>query len=430
MTFTSAGDRAPSPRRAPRGDSALRSLLPALVISSGLGYAVQLLAPLLLSTGDYVVFSAFWSSLFLGIAALSGVQNEVARSVTDASGTGSIAELRVYTLVIVGACLVGGSLIGVATSFAVDAEDSFALGTTTALGLCSFAALAVIVGTFYGRGRWKSVALSIIADPAARALAFLALVVLVGALGSARIPLWLVLLATVLPFVVATMLLWFAGGRESLRLSQIEGTWRGLLGRSFHTVVAASALGFMAAGQPLLIASIGKGENSALVAGIILVVVLVRAPLVSPLIALQSFMTVSFRAAGKSMIRRLVAVVAGVSAVTAVAAVVIGVWGEEVGRRFLTEYTLPGATILVCVVVSSGLVGIQCVVGAAVLATSRHRGYAAGWLVTALSAVILSLLPLSFDVKLGLVLIVPVLAGLAVHMAVLVAPRSGPTPPV
>lgn len=427
MTSDSADGRTPS---LPRGESGLRSLLPALVVSSGLGYGVQLLAPVLLSTGDYVVFSAFWSSLFLGIAALSGVQNEVARSATGASEKGSIAELRSYTLVIVGVCLVGGWVIGVATGIAVNADDVLVLGAATALGLCSFAALAVIVGTFYGRVRWKSVALSIIADPAARALAFLILVLLVGVLGSARLPLWLVLLATVLPFTFATVLLWFAGGRDSLRLSQIEGTWRGLLGRSFHTVVAACALGFMAAGQPLLIASMGKGESSALVAGVILAVVLVRAPLVSPLIALQSFMTVSFRAAGRSVNRRLVRVVAGVSAATAAGAVVIGLWGEEVGRRFLSEYTLPDTTILVCVVVSSGLVGVQCVLGAAVLATARHRGYAAGWLVTAATTVALSLLPLSFEIKLVVVLIVPVLAGLAVHMAVLVAPRSGPTPPV
>lgn len=399
------------------GPRALRWILPALVVSSGLGYGVQLVAPALLSSPDYVQFSAFWSALFLGVAALSGVQNEVARSATGdgANGATRAGTLRSYSAVIgAGAALVGGAM-GTALGLVHGSSELLAFAVLGALGLLSFALLAVIVGLLYGAHRWTAVTVAIIADPLLRALGFLALGALVVTAWMPAVPLRVLLFVTVVPFTFAVVWVWLAGGRAASRAVSISGSWKGLLGRSFHTIVAACALGFMASGQPLMVSAVGKGEDPALVAGTILVIVLVRAPLVSPIIALQSYLTVTFRDAPASMVRRVSVFSGAVLVVSGLVAIAVALWAPPIVAALLPQYTLPSSLVLVASVLGAGLVGVQCIVGAGLLGAGRHRLYAGGWLVTAAFVIVAAVLPLPFEARLSVMLLVPALFGLAVH---------------
>lgn len=407
------------------GSGALKRILPALVASSVLGYAVQIVAPLLVSAKDYVQFSAFWSCLFLGVMALSGVQNEVARSSSPAPAANR-SVLGKYSFVIAAVAAVGGAVMGGVLSVVLHITDGL-VPVAAAVGLLGYSLLAVIAGVMYGAHRWNGVAVAIIADPLLRALLFVCLGVAVFASVVATVPLPVIVSATVVPFALAATLMWFcAGGRPVMSTVAIEGTWQQLLRRSFHTVLAACALGFMASGQPLVIAAIARDENPALVAGTILVVVLVRAPLVSPMVALQSYLTVTFRDDRARIGRRVAFLSAGLMAVTVIAAVLVTLAGPAVLRVLLPAYMLPHEYVLGVSVLAAGVVGVQCIVGAAVLGVGGHRSYAAGWLTTALAVAALAFVPLPFEPRLVLILLGPGVLGLGVHLWSLRAALSAP----
>lgn len=402
---------------------ALTRILPALVLSSALGYGVQVLAPLLISSPDYVEFSAFWSCLFLGIMALSGVQNEIARSSTPTTSAARGVPGR-YSALIASGALIAGLAVGGVLGATLGSGHAGELSVATGLALGSYALMAILVGVLYGAHRWNGVTIAIVADPLLRALGFLAMGVLVFASIVSRMTLTAVVFVTVVPFLLAMIAVWFGGGRAALRGVVVEGSWTELLRRSFHTILAACALGFMASGQPLVIAAVGRDEDPALVAGAILVVVLVRAPLVSPMVALQSFLTVTFRDAASSVPRRVALISGGLLALSALAAVVVALVAPPLVAALLPAYTLPAGYVLVAAVLAAGLVGVQCVVGAAVLAAGSHRLYAAGWVCAALSVVAAAFVPLPFEPRLVLLLTLPVVVGLGVYAVGLTTMRG------
>lgn len=408
--------------RSPRGSGALRRILPALVLASGLGYGVQLIAPLILPSQAYMLFSAFWSVLYLCVAGMSGVQNEVARS----SNVGAVSRsghraLRRYTWVIGGGAVSLGLVVGLVLTVVLHPESGIAVTASLAIGVGGYAILAVVAGILYGGRRWDGVALVIVADPVARGLLFAA----TGALslgGVVSVGLTWMVFITALPFIFALILIWIIYGRTTVNAVTVDGTLKDLLRNSLHTILAASALGFMASGMPLMISMIGRGTNASLVAGTILVVVLTRAPLVSPMIALQSYLTVGFRASPSRAKRRVAWILLALALASAALAGVVLLSGPAL-KEVLPGYTLPSAPTIVFSVLSAGLVGMQCVTGAAVLAWNRHRLYASGWVITAVGVVGLAFVPLGFEARLAVALVLPPLVGIAVHLAGM--PRTG-----
>lgn len=411
-----------------QGDRALRLILPAMILASGLGYGVQVVAPLLLPSRQYVAFSAYWSVLFLCIAGMTGVQNEIARSArAGARPPEADRSLFRYASVVGG----GASLLGLSTGVVLDillqSGSGVAVAISLMVGVGGYGLLAVVAGILYGARRWDGVALLIVADPAARAVLFAAIGVLSLA-GLVNADLTWLLLGTALPFVIALILIWIFYGRTTVGTVSVDARVSELLRNSLHTILASGSLGFMVAGMPLVIGIIGRDTSSTLVAGTILVVVLTRAPLVSPLVALQSYLTVGFRDGPSRVLRRvtwLVIVIAVASAALACITVVVA----PLAANWLPEYSLPSTAAIMFIVVSAGLVGIQCVTGAAVLARSRHRLYAGGWVVTALGVVGLALVPLGFEARLVVALSVPPLIGIGVHLVGLLrtgAPKSAP----
>ena len=79
--------------------SGLRAVLIATAIAELSAMPSQLLAPALLTDeAAYVAFSVFWSTLYLGVSAMSGVQQEVTRAAHPAAHEPPNAVLRTFTL--------------------------------------------------------------------------------------------------------------------------------------------------------------------------------------------------------------------------------------------------------------------------------------------------------------------------------------------
>lgn len=395
--------------------SGLARILPVLVAASALGYAVQLGAPLLLSPSEYVGFSFFWSALFMCVSALAGVQNEVARAARPVAGEPDRSTLSRYALTVIAAVTVIAAAVGLLVADVVSLRPAIIVLASLVGGVIGFAGLALLTGALYGTRRWNGVAIAVIADPAIRAALF---AVLGGALllsGGGSVPGWIALLAVTVPFLLATLIVWLVAGRAAIGELAFDTDVRGLVKNSVHTLAASTALGFLVAGMPMIVTVLGADEPRSLVAGTVLLVVVVRAPLVSPVLALQSFLTVSFRDAPDRAWRRAMAVGGALVVATALLALAVALWADTLVAAVLPAYVLPDPWVAVAIVAGSGLVGTQAVVGAVVLSRSWHRLYAAGWLVTGASAVALAFAPFGFRATVAIVLTVPVVLGTAVH---------------
>lgn len=400
------------------GRRAFGKVLLAMVLASALGYGVQLLAPTMITNSTYVRFTSFWSILFLGISAMSGVQNEIARASSPAQQIDRAfgVTIRQFILVISGGAAVVAVVAGTVLALTSDGSDAAWLIASLLIGLCAYATLATIAGLLYGVKDWSGVAFAIAADPVLRAVLF-GVAALLALVASARVELPAMLLMTSLPFVIAALALWLISGRRVVTRVRLDAGLPTLLRNSFHTVLAATALGLMAAGMPFVIGLIGQGQPADLLAGTLLIVVLVRAPLISPMLALQSFLTVGYRESPRASRRRAALLVVGIIAVAGVLALVLVLAGEDLIALtpVQSDYLLPSAPVLIAAVASAALVAIQCVLAPALLATGQHRLYSVGWVVNAAAVVALALVPFAFDARLILTLTVPPVLGMVVH---------------
>lgn len=394
----------------------LRVLLPALVLASAFGYAVQMLLPLTASPEVYVQISAFWGLLFLGVAAFSGVQNEVARSVAAARDPGVPGVLPRFAWTVAAVAAATAVVAGIVLSLLRPDAPAELFVPALAAGLVGYSSLATITGTFYGARRWRGAAVAAMADPAMRVLSVAALAVL-GLVTSLKPDLVWLLAAVVLPFPAAfVMLLVIARRRAQPVFDRGVG---GLIRGASHTTVAAVAMGLLVSGLPLVIGALGHDRSAAEVAGVVFVVVLARAPLVSPLLALQSYLTVRFTAAPGRVRREVAVLSAAIAVVSVVVAVIVVLLAPTFYAWFVPTYAVPPLWLIGVVVASAGLVAVQCVTGPAVLAAGRHRWYSSGWVATALLVVASLAVPAPFEVALALALCIAPIAGMAVHAVAL-----------
>lgn len=405
--------------------SGLRNILPAMVAASGLGYAVQVMAPLLLSASDYVGFSFFWSALFLCVSALSGVQNEVSRASHDAGDATTAHTFARYASIVIGVTTVVAIIAGAFVTLSVFPDMPIVVLVSFVLGVVAVAGITLMTGALYGTRRWGGVAVAIVADPTIRAVAFAAILGCVLLASMWPVSAAVSLVAVTAPFVVAALIIWFTAGRRAVPSISFDVDVVGLLKNTAHTLIASTALGFMAAGMPIIVTMLGRDAPSELLAGTVLLVVLVRAPLVSPMIALQSYLTVSFRDAPGAAWRRAGVVGGALLVVTALLAAAAAIWATPLVTAVVPRYVLPSPWVISAIVVGAGLVGVQTVTGALVLSRSLHRAYATGWVATALLTVALSFVPLDFGAAVALCLTVPGVIGCAIHILAGRTSRAG-----
>lgn len=365
---------------APSARSGVAYVLAATVVAGGLGYLIQALVPVFTTSAQYVAFSVYWSAVYLVVAAIAGVQQEVTRASRPrrSGATGRSIVIRFGW----GAAAASVVVVGVsAFAWAPAAFGAHAIELAPPLVAAAgaYALVATMSGVFYGAREWGAVAGMTVTDSVLR-------VVTVGAsliLGGSVVALgW----AVALPFALSVLILWLVRGRRAVGEISLDATTRELARHSISTVGAALATGVMISGLPLLLGTTARGLGDATLAALILVITLTRAPLVIPLLALQSFLVVLFRDDPGRAVRRTVLWSAGLVGATAVLSCVgafVGPWVVALlyGDRFGLE-----PAVYAGVIASAGMTALLCLTGPAALAAGRHGRYVAGW---ALSSVVL-----------------------------------------
>lgn len=411
MASEAASRPDPSARRG------LAFVLGATVVAGGIGYVIQAVVPAFVGADEYIAFSVFWSVVYLVVSGLSGIQQEVTRAAHPGTGTGTSTLARFALL-----CAVGSAIVVVATSllwaplaFSADVLSPVASVAVAAVGYSFVAALS---GALYGVRHWPGVAGMTVIDAAVRLVAVLVSLLLGAELAALG---W----AVALPFAVAALLVWLWTGRSIRRGLDLDTDLRGLFGNSARTVGAAIATGVMISGLPFILGLTARDAAPGLLASLILVITLTRAPLVIPLVALQSYLVVTFRDAAAQVRRRVALFSGGMLAVTVVLsalAILVGPW--VIGLLYGDRYALPPLAYA-AIVASAGLTGVLCITGPAALALGRHTLYLLGWVVASLVTIGCLLLPLPELPRVLAALLAGPVAGIAVH-AVALARRADP----
>lgn len=404
-------------------DSARRGINPgvlilaASVVSGAMGYLVTWIVAASVGPAAYAAFAVFWSALFILTGAFGGVQQEYTR----ASGPRDSGSVRTGARPAVFAVAVAAGLFALlaATSplwMPVVLPGVPSLVWPLALGAASYVLVAALCGVLYGVRSWYPLALLIAVDGVLR----LAGVLLVLGLGGGLAELgW----AVALPFPLAiAMVLPFIAGRLVGRV-QLDVGYRSLSWNTARTVVAAAATATLISGFPLLLRVTSPDVADAALGPLVLALTLTRAPIVIPLLSLQSYLVVHFGdhadTIGRRALRLVGVVLAGALLLAGLAAWIgPGMLVALFGSGFFVE-----PWVLFALVASSGLVAALCVSGPAVLARSQHGVYVGGWIVASLVTVGLLLLPLALDARMTLALVGGPLVGLAVHLAALARGR-------
>jgi hypothetical protein len=396
-----------------------------IVAATGLvgiaGYLITVWVPNLIGFGPYATFAVFWAFTFLVAAALTGIQQEItrgtqAREPGDTTRAGQAGRFALLAAIAVLVAVLGTAPLWQAAVFP---EHGWALVIPLAVGAAAYVPLAVLAGSLYGVGHWKALFALISLEGLLR----LVLVILAAYLQpDAAVFAW----AIALPFPVAVLVVWpFARarivGKTRLDVSLPQLTWN-----VSRTIVAATAMGLMISGFPLVLQLTSPGQPEGLMGLVIAAATLTRAPLIVVGMALQSFLIVFFRARAARFWRTLLLLEAAVLAIGAVLAVAGYLLGPAVfAFAFPKEPEVPSNWLIATFVLSSALVGALCVSAPAVLSRNAHTAFSAGWIVAAATTVLCLLLPLDFVEKTVLALLVGPVAGVLVHAIYLALVRKG-----
>jgi hypothetical protein len=398
-----------------RAGSGLGAITIATVVAGAIGYVILALVPKFVTDpARYLEFTSFWSGLYLLVAAVSGLQQEVARASTRASvelgePSGGLGRLAL-AFGVGGAALVGLSSPLWAPTVFVERPGSLLAALVVAL--VGYVGIAVLSGVFYGLKLWSAVAVLTITDPILR-LGF----VVTGLLSGADVSLlgW----AVALPSPLALAFVWLVFGRRVRGRFRVDVGPAVLASNAAKAVGGAVGLGVLTSGLPLLLGLSSTSEAKAAVGALTFVMILTRAPLVVPILALQGWLTVFFRDRNEARLRSLLLVESGVLAVSAIAAVVAflvepwllqALWG--------TRYQVAAPTCA-GVVFTAGLTAALCASGPATLASGRHSAYLVGWASAAGLTVGMLFLPLPLVPRVLLAITIGPLVGIAVHVTAL-----------
>jgi len=385
-------------------------LLAATAVSGLAGYLVTFFVAAAVTPAAYAAFAVFWSTLFLVVGALGGIQQEITRAaaVRDAAeGTATLGRFAV-----------GAALAAVVVLLAAAPLWTLVAGghplTVVALtvGAGAYCVVAVTSGALYGARAWLPIATLILVDGVLRlagVLVALALPEPARALEIAVVLPFPLALAIVLPFVARRL----RGIRADVPLARLARN-------TVLAVLAAGASAVLISGFPALVSASAPGEPPAALAPLLLALMITRAPIVIPAMAMQSLLIVRFRGAGA---RSVVVALGLVLAATAVLAALSAAVGPPLlVAGFGADYAV-GGSLVAALVASSGLIAAVIVGGAGLLAASRHSSYVIGWVVAIVVTVAALLLPLDAESRVVVAALAGPASALLVQVVALAARR-------
>lgn len=387
----------------------------ATAIGGGSGYVLTIFAATRLGAEGYTAFAVFWSSLYLVLAALAGVQQEVVRGARPASTSPTPPTARNFALVasaVVAAVVLGSSPLWAPLVFP---GSGWGLVVPLAFGAACYVLTAVTAGVLYGLSLWTLISGMIVVDGILRLLLTGGVLLLSSDPAAAA---W----AIVAPFFITPVLLWIVARRRLVGKFELDVGARALYANVARTVAGSAAAGVLISGFPVLLGATSPGSDSARLAPLLFAINLARAPLVVVVLSLQSYFVVMMQRGGFALWRLLGAITAGTAVIS-----LLALWlGPAVLLALFGGRLVVAGTVLAAIVASGGLVGLLCVTGALVLSRGRHSLYSAGWIVAAVATVALLLLPLPLEQRAVLALCAPPVVGLVVHGAGLLLARRSP----
>ncbi|WP_102192835.1 hypothetical protein [Microbacterium aurantiacum] len=401
-----------------------RWILLATAVAGALGYVTQLLAPALLDPAAYVAFSVVWSTIYLCVSAMSGIQQEVTRASHRSSDHEPNTVLRTFTLITGAAVVVVSCILGIALGVRAVPVSAFALSGILAIGLAGYLLTAVLGGVLYGLHLWRHVALLTIVDAALRT----AMLVIAFFL---QLPVIWLACAVAFPFGLAFLAIWATSRRRVVGGFVLDVPLGGLIRNVLSTVGAAACTGAMISGLPLLIGLTGTRESPAALGAVMLAITLSRAPIVVPILAFQSFLiSAVFRGRARASPRRILALLTtalGTILFLAILAFFVGPFLIHMisSGRYSIE-----AGMMAVIVASAGLVGLMCITGPALVAERKHSVNIAGWATAAVFTVLSLMLPLDLMTRIDIALALPPCLGLVIHLVALLRPVRPARPSV
>jgi len=387
----------------------------ATIVAGSIAYVLTMLAARFLGD-DYSRFAIFWSTLYVFVGALAGIQQEFARAVSrhseKSSGRGSGARVDIVAL---GASIAAGIValvILIPLGTQLFGADATVLVWQLIAGVF-FAALGLsITGIFYGLHSWWLIALLAVGDATFRLAGFLIA-------EAAQANLMGFALATVIPFFLTFGIAILLTRRRYPGQLLMEGNYAAVSTRVFRTVIASLGVAILVNGMPVALGLAPYGSSAALLSAVFLIMTLTRAPLVVGSVALQSYIVVAFRESAGKLVRRVLNYLAAVLAVgigLSAAAFFIGPPVVEwiAGARFSLS-----PLFFALVTLSSVSTAWLVVTGAATLSQSRHTPYAVGWTVGAVATLALICLPIPLEPRVITAFAAGPLLGSIIHLQAL-----------
>ena len=385
-------------------------------------------------------FLVFWGFMFGIFGVISGIQTESTRAALAGSKAavgspgpagrpGPAEPARRRARILVTALLLGLVIaaLALATAPAWVPRLTPSTGPLTAAliaaGVWGYAGQASLSGVLAGTRRWNLYSALMAAEALLRLLLTLLLAVLVSnligleAAAAAPALVWLPFLLT--PAARAT-----AGSRADVGAARLTSF-------SLQAMLSSASWAVLVTGFPTLLEITSPGADAAEVAIVILAVSLTRSPIMIPLQAFQGVLITTIADAEPSRrlasVTRILSILLVAGAALAVAVALAGPWliRTVYGPQYDSSPWLLGLLTLAAVSMAS-----LVLTGASTIALNNHRAYTLGWVLAALTAVLLLWrLPLSVSPRAVLALGLAPLSGICVHLRAIVSAGGRPSPP-
>ena len=381
-------------------------------------------------------FLVFWGFMFGIFGVISGIQTESTRAAlagrktaaepAEPSGPpGPAAPARRRARILTTALLLG-LVIAALTLLAAPAWVPSLTPSTgpltaalIAAGVWGYAGQASLSGVLAGTRSWNLYSALMAAEALLRLLLTLLVAVVVSSLigleAAAAAPALVWLLFLLIPAARA-----LAGSRADVGAARLTSF-------SLQAMLSSASWAVLVTGFPTLLEITSPGADAAEVAIVILAVSLTRSPIMIPLQAFQGVLITTIadtepsrRLAG---VTRILGTLLAGGTVLAAAAALAGPWLVRTvyGPRYDPSPWLLGLLTLAAVSMAS-----LVLTGASTIALNNHRAYTLGWVLAALTAVLLLwLLPLSVSPRAVLALGLAPLSGICVHLRAIVSAGGG-----
>lgn len=411
-------------------------IMAASVTAAASSLLITVISARTLTVAQNKEFLVFWGFMFGIFGVISGIQTESTRAAlagrktaaepAEPSGPpGPAAPARRRARILATALLLG-LVIAALTLLAAPAWVPSLTPSTgpltaalIAAGVWGYAGQASLSGVLAGTRSWNLYSALMAAEALLRLLLTLLVAVVVSSLigleAAAAAPALVWLLFLLIPAARA-----LAGSRADVGAARLTSF-------SLQAMLSSASWAVLVTGFPTLLEITSPGADAAEVAIVILAVSLTRSPIMIPLQAFQGVLITTIADAEPSRrlagVTRILGTLLAGGTVLAAAAALAGPWLVRTvyGPRYDPSPWLLGLLTLAAVSMAS-----LVLTGASTIALNNHRAYTLGWVLAALTAVLLLwLLPLSVSPRAVLALGLAPLSGICVHLRAIVSAGGG-----